>query len=62
MDIKLIVVILIISKHYLNQDHILLLPDVKVHEGLEAGDVVWDALDGVVVEEQPLQTPVSCAF
>lgn len=38
------------------------IPDVKVHEGLEAGDVVRDALDGVVVEQQPLQALVLGAF
>ena len=37
-------------------------PDIKVHEGVEADDVVRDVLDGVVVEQQPLQTVVPGAL
>lgn len=37
-------------------------PDVEVHEGVEAKDVVRDGLDGVVVEEEPLQTVVGGAL
>ena len=37
-------------------------PDIKVHEGVEADDVVRDVLDGVVVEQQPLQAVVAGAF
>ena len=33
-------------------------PYVEVHEGVEADDVVRDALDDVVVEQQPLQAVV----
>ena len=32
--------------------------DVQVDEGLEGGDVVRDALDDVVVEEEPLEAVV----
>ena len=37
-------------------------PEVKVHEGGEADNVVRDALDGVVVEQQPLQAVVAGAL
>ena len=37
-------------------------PDIKVHEGVEADDVVGDVLDGVVVEQEPLQAVVAGAF
>ena len=37
-------------------------PEVKVHEGGEADDVVRDALDGVVVEQQPLHAAVPGAL
>lgn len=36
--------------------------EVKVHEGGEADDVVRDALDGVVVEQQPLHAAVPRAL
>ena len=37
-------------------------PEVKVHEGGEADNVVRDALDGVVVEQQPLHAAVPRAL
>ena len=37
-------------------------PDVEVHEGGEADDGVGDALDGVVVEQQPLHAAVAHAL
>ena len=37
-------------------------PEVKVHEGGEADDVIGDALDGVVVEQQPLHAAVPRAL
>ena len=40
----------------------LISPKVKVHEGGEADDVVGDALDGVVVEQQPLHAVVPGAL
>ena len=42
--------------------HMFVPPDVEVHEGVEAEDVVRDGLDGVVVEEEPLQTVVGGAL
>ena len=37
-------------------------PDIKVHEGVEADDVVRDVLDGVVVQQEPLQAVVAGAL
>ena len=37
-------------------------PYVEVHERVEADDVVRDGLDGVVVEEEPLQAEIAGAF
>ena len=38
------------------------IPYVEVHERVEADDVVRDGLDGVVVEEEPLETVVAGAL
>lgn len=35
---------------------------VEVHEGVEADDVVRNALDGVVIEEESLQTMIESAL
>ena len=38
------------------------IPYVEVHERVEADDVVRDVLDGVVVQQEPLQAVVAGAL
>ena len=40
----------------------LVIPYVEVHEGVEADDVVRDALDGVVVKQESLKTVIEGAL